>query len=104
MNAHIKALLSFLEEDPSDAFSRYALALEYLKANDVDKALEHLQQLLDSRPDYLASYYQLGKILELKGKKNQAGAIYEKGKEVARKQGNMHTLNELNAALDSLID
>lgn len=104
MNAHINALLGFLEEDPSDAFSRYALALEYLKADDADKAMEQLQHLLAAQPEYLAAYYQLGKILELKNEKDQAVDIYEKGKLVARKQGNTHTLNELNSALDSLID
>ena len=67
MNAHIKALLGFLEEDPSDTFSRYALALEYLKADQPEDGMQQLQQLLNSQPDYLAAYYQLGKILEEKG-------------------------------------
>jgi tetratricopeptide (TPR) repeat protein len=101
MNVHIEALLDFLKEDPADAFSRYALALEYMKAGDSDKGRDQLQQLLEAQPEYLAAYYQLGKILEEKGEVKEAIEIFEKGKTVALKQGNMHTFKELNAAIDA---
>jgi tetratricopeptide (TPR) repeat protein len=102
--SRINLLLQFLQEDPDDEFSRYALALEYVNEGNASEALNHFKLLEENHPDYLATYYQMGKVLESQGKNAEAIQIYEKGKKVALKQGNMHTMNELNSALDSMED
>jgi tetratricopeptide (TPR) repeat protein len=98
----IELLKHFLEEDPGDHFSLYALALEYAKINRVGEAIVLLEQLLDLDPAYLAAYYQLGKLFELQRNIERAFGVFSKGMEVARQQKNQKTLNELQSALELL--
>ena len=98
----IPALLQFLEEDPNDSFSRYALALEYVKAGRDDLAIIQFDHLNREHPEYLANYYQYGKLLVRQGEAEQAGAIFKNGIEVAKKSGDRHTFNELAGALEEL--
>jgi tetratricopeptide (TPR) repeat protein len=100
----IQQLKEFLREDPDDAFSAYALALEYLKMNDLPLALATLKELLERQPEYLAGYYQYGKALEALGKPDDAITAYKQGVSVAKMQGNKHTLAELQGALINLCD
>jgi tetratricopeptide (TPR) repeat protein len=102
--SRIDQLKQFLQDEPNDEFSRYALALEYMNAGNDTEAMHHFKMLAENHPDYLATYYQMGKVLERQGKNSEAVLIYEKGKDVAIKLGNRHTLNELNSALDSMED
>ena len=102
MNERIKLLLQYLSEDPDDAFSRYALALEYVKENQDREAAGLMEELFLSQPDYLPNYYHYGKLQERLGNTALSKDIYSKGMEVARSQNNQHTLNELRGALEML--
>src|SRR4051812_49025396 len=99
-NLRIKTLLEYLHDNPDDSFSQYALALEYDKLGKREKAIRLLEQLKTREPDYLACYYQLGKLYEADGKPENASETFKKGIEVATKQKNQKTLNELRSALD----
>jgi len=92
-------ILDMLQHNSDDSFLRYAAALEYIKIDDKDKAIHYLKSLVKDFPEYLATYYQLGKILEEKGKPEKAIEIYKKGREVAKKQQDRKTLGELSEAL-----
>ena len=52
-------LLAFYEEDPTDPFNIYALAIEYAKS-DSQKAKMYFNLLLNKHPAYLPTYYQAG--------------------------------------------
>jgi tetratricopeptide (TPR) repeat protein len=95
----IEQLLTFLKESPEDAFLNYALATEYVGLGDDDKAEDIFRTLLEKHPDYIATYYHLGKLLERKAAKEEAILIYEKGIEIAKKSGERHSLSELQSAL-----
>ncbi|MFN8700216.1 MAG: tetratricopeptide repeat protein [Flavobacteriales bacterium] len=95
----LKMIEVMLETNPRDSFLHYAAALEHQKQGDIAQAIKILRQLIRQSPDYLASYYQLGKILEERGKTEEAIAVYQQGKSVARKQNDMKTLGELSEAL-----
>lgn len=99
----IEQLLKFLEEDPNDAFSLYALALEY-QHEQPEEALRLFNQLLASHPDYLPVYYQAAALSGENGKVEEAFKLYEAGIELARKQNNFTTLKELQAARELLQD
>jgi tetratricopeptide (TPR) repeat protein len=99
----IKTLLEYIKEDPDEPFTRYALALEYVKANQDDLAEEHFEFLNKSHPDYLAAYYHYGKLLVRKGNAGHAGIVFKSGLEVAKKTGDRHTFNEIAGALEELI-
>jgi len=102
MNNRISQLLAFLQEDEADSFSRYALALEYLKDGNPSEAALHFQMIVKMDSEYLAVYYQYGKLLESQGLIAEALSVFESGIEVARKQKNLHTLGELQSAIDSM--
>jgi tetratricopeptide (TPR) repeat protein len=102
MTDRLTYLLKLSREMPSDAFIKYGLALEYVSMNDDDTALGYFRELYAMHRDYLPLYYQLGKLYERNGKEKEAIGIYDEGIIVARNQKDMHTLNELQSALDEL--
>ena len=100
--SRIEQLLKFLEEDPEDTFSLYALALEY-KKSDPSEAERIFNQLLSSYPDYLPTYYQAAALLEEKGEFDNALKVYEAGMKVAKEQNDTGTYKELQAAYTMLL-
>ncbi len=102
--SRLEQLLKFLEESPDDDFLYYAISMEYLGAGNLDKAMELLLNLKERNPEYLAIYYQLGKILEEKSDTEKARSIYLIGLELAVKQKEKKTAAELQSAIDLLDD
>jgi Tfp pilus assembly protein PilF len=97
--SRIEKLIAFIERNPSDAFSRHALAMEYVKSGNDAAARRELENLLDRDPSYVGSYYHLGKLIERAGVPEQAVVIYQKGILEAEKAGDRHAAGELRAAL-----
>jgi FimV-like protein len=100
----IEKLKEFLRTDPSDSFSKHALALEYSKLGDEATARRLLEEVLEADPAAVGSYYQLGKLLERTGESALALQWYEKGMAAARAAGEKRAYNELQAAYDELAD
>ena len=98
----IAALRSMLAADPSNAFARYGLAQEYVKAGDDERALVEFRTILEADPDYQAAYYHAGKALERLGRKEDARAVYARGVEASRRTGDAHARGELEAAMEEL--
>jgi tetratricopeptide (TPR) repeat protein len=94
----IEQLEAFLEEDPDDPFTRYALAQEHLKQDDTEKALAMFEELVETDPDYVGTYYHLGKLYERLDRTDDAIDTYEQGIEVAREQKDQKNLSELQDA------
>lgn len=99
----IEELKLFLAEEPNDPFLRYTLALEYLKLERDDEALEILEKLLKETPDYLPTYYIIGNLYQKLQCNVEAIVTYEKGIVIAQEQKNMRTMRELKDALDNLM-
>ena len=95
----LKALLEFLEEDPKDSFTRFALAREYLKLGRTDEALRFFEDLVEEDPAYVGTYYHLGKLYETLGRRDDALETYRSGIETARHARDFHGLSELQDAL-----
>ena len=100
--SRIDALKQFLEEDPNDSFSRYALAMELTKLERYDDAISEYRTVVANDPDYVATYYQLAKTLESQGLIDEARETYRTGITVATRIGDAHTREELTAALEML--
>jgi len=100
--SRFEALQQFVEANPSDSFSRYGLAHEYVNRGEFDKALEQFHKILEVNPDYQAAYYHAGQTYEKTGDKEQARAMYQKGIEVAVRSGDLHAKGELEEALENL--
>jgi Tfp pilus assembly protein PilF len=102
MNDRVEKLLQFLKASPGDCFLNHALALEYVKEGNDTGARQLFEKNLGTDPNYIATYYHLGKLLERLGEQQQAIDTYEKGMERAKAAGDMHTYNELQGAYEDL--
>lgn len=95
----IEQLTQFIKDDPSDEFLRYARALEYLKTNPT-LALKEFETLITQNPNYLPTYYPAAHLMIELGLETDAERIFREGIEVARKQKNSKTEQELRSAYD----
>lgn len=100
--SRIEKIREMLKETPKDSFLRHALALEYIKIGHQQEALDLFVNLLADDPEYLGSYYHLGKLYENLGDPSKAGVTYADGIALARKKGDKHSLSELMMAADEL--
>jgi tetratricopeptide (TPR) repeat protein len=100
----LKKLMEWEAQKPDDAFLKFAIAQEYVSGERDEEALKYYSILLANFPDYLAFYYQLGKLYERAGDIDEASKIYEQGKKVAQAAKDFKTLNELKEALTALQD
>lgn len=101
-SSRITQLEGFLQASPADPFLHHALALEHVKDGDEPAAELHFRRNLDTAPEYVATYYHLGKLLERAGRTEEAIAMYERGMAVAKAAGDGHTYNELQGAYEEL--
>ena len=104
MTTRRETLEQFVREDPSDSFSRYALALELEKTGETGAAIEQLQEVLRRDESYVAGYYHLGRLLARSGRVDDARRVYTKGVDVAGAAGDAKTASEIREALDQLGD
>jgi tetratricopeptide (TPR) repeat protein len=95
--SRLQKLLDFLKNEPNDEFLQYALATEYLRLNDTEKALQYYEALATNHPDYVGTYYHLGKLYEALDRKPDAIKTYETGMLVAQKKRDNHAFAELKA-------
>jgi tetratricopeptide (TPR) repeat protein len=100
-NTRLAKLLEFLANEPNDAFILYALATEYNTLNDKENAFFYYLKLVEEHPNYVGTYYHLGKLYEKEGQKEEAIDIYQKGITAARTKRDMHALSELQGAYNS---
>jgi tetratricopeptide (TPR) repeat protein len=90
-------LLEFIKNEPNDEFLKYALATEYLRLNQVDKALGYYEDLVNNHPQYSGTYYHLGKLYEALNRKDDAVKIYEIGMDITKAKRDNHAFSELQA-------
>ena len=99
MNDRIQQLIKFLEEDPQDAFTHYALALEYQKT-DKDKAKRTFENLVSQFPKYLPTYYAAAHLMIELNLPDDAENLFTKGIALAKEQNNAKARMELQSAYD----
>ncbi len=103
-NHRIQKILDFLEKSPHDCFLLHALALENIKNNNLLEAQNLFEKVLAINPNYVGTYYHLGRLLEQKGKRQKAIETYEEGMKMCQINGDRHSLSELRSALDILME
>jgi Tfp pilus assembly protein PilF len=100
--SRIEKLLEYIQNNDKDSFLQHALALEYIKIGDDEAARKLFNEILLREPSYVGSYYHLGKLLERAGDFDKAVRIYARGMEEAKKAGDNHSYNELQAAKEDI--
>ncbi len=100
----IDKLKEFLQATPNDSFLQHALALEYIKEDNDIEAKNLFETILKREPNYVGSYYHLGKLLERNNNFAEAINIYKNGMVEAKTSKDNHSYNELMGALEDLED
>jgi tetratricopeptide (TPR) repeat protein len=100
--ARIDQIRSLLEQDPANSRIHFMLCMEHVSAGAWSDARQEFTRLLEKDPNYVAGYYQAGRACEQLDDAEAARACYRDGIEAARRQGDAHSLSELQAALDIL--
>ena len=95
-------LEQFVQKNPGDAFGRYGLAMECMNEGDAAAAETHFKELLASHTEYVAAYYQYGRMLASSNREAEAREIFAAGIVRAAQAGDEHARHELQGALDEL--
>lgn len=90
--------MAFLEDSPDDSFILFAIAKEHEKLGAMQEAFAYYDKLTAVDPDYVGTYYHLGKLHEKEENVDRALDIYQKGIEIAKKVKDQHALSELMGA------
>jgi cytochrome c-type biogenesis protein CcmH/NrfG len=100
--SRIDMLHEFVAKDPNDSFSRYGLAMEFVKLDRNDEAVEVFLELIRRDPGYVPAFYQLAKTYESMENPRDAILAYEHGIRAAKKKNDVHALSELQDAMEEL--
>ena len=100
--SRVASLKEILEQNPTDAFARYALGLEYSGSGETEEALRHFKLLLEAHPDYTNGYFMAAQALARAERKDEARDMLLHGIECARRTSNQHALSEMEDMLDEL--
>ena len=95
-------LEALLQNDPSDPFLHYALAMDFASQGDDAEAAARLEALTRSHPDYVPTYLQAGQIYIKLDQNDQARAMLTKGIEQAKRLGDDHAAGEMQGFLEQL--
>lgn len=98
----LEILRSLLEQNPGDTFARYGLAMEYVKAGQLEDAIREFRAVIAETPQYSYAYFHGGQTLEKIGLVDDARQMYEHGVIAASKSGDQKAVSELQAALELL--
>ncbi|MBA2610622.1 MAG: hypothetical protein H0U95_01535 [Bacteroidetes bacterium] len=95
----IDMLLAMLEKERDDIFLNYALGIEYVGELDVIQAEFQFKKVIGLEPEYIAAYYQLGKLFESQLKNTEALEFFKAGLEKAKAMKNNKAVNEFGEAI-----
>ena len=98
----IAKLEALLAQGQDTALLRYGLGAEYLKQNQPESAVAHLQRAVVHDPQYSAAWKLLGQALANSGRTAEAIAAYSDGLRVAQARGDKHAAKEMTVFLKRL--
>jgi predicted Zn-dependent protease len=98
----VAMLTEILEQDPTNAFARYGLAMEYAGRGEAATAIAEFDRLLHDHPDYTAGYFMAAQTLASTGEKTRAMGYLRLGLDCAQRTGNQHAFNEMQSMLGEL--
>jgi Tfp pilus assembly protein PilF len=91
----ISSLEKLLGTPRDGALLRYSLGLEYAKAGNPERAIEHLREAVARDPLYSAAWKALGKALTDASRPDEALQAYRQGIEAAKKKGDRQAEKEM---------
>ena len=87
---------NLLEKDPDNPMILYSLGNELFKEKNYPQARECLERAVENKPDYSVAYRTLGRTLFEMHEDDEARRVFEKGREIARENGDLQTVKEID--------
>lgn len=91
-----------LERDPNNPMILYSLGNELFKEQEYPEATEYLSLAVRNKPDYSVAYRTLGRALYELREDPEARRVFAKGREVARGNGDLQTVKEIDVFIRRL--
>lgn len=91
-----------LQRDPDNPMVLYSLGTELFKEQRYSEAREYLGRAVENKPDYSVAYRMLGRAHYELHEDAEARRVFEKGREVARTNGDLQTVKEIDVFLRRL--
>jgi uncharacterized protein HemY len=91
-----------LQKDPQNPMLLYSLGNELFKEEKYGEARDLLRRAIENKPDYSVAYRMLGRAHYELREDTEAKNVFLEGKEVARQNGDLQTVKELNVFLRRL--
>lgn len=98
----IAMLTGILAEHPTDAFTRYGLAMAYAAEGKNDEALREFATTIEHNPDYVPAFQMSAQTLIKVGRTEEARQRLNDGVAAAQRTINAHAASEMQAMLDDL--
>ncbi|HXS11283.1 MAG TPA: tetratricopeptide repeat protein [Acidobacteriaceae bacterium] len=98
----IAMLTEILAEHPTDAFTRYGLAMAYASEGKNDDALREFATTIQHNPDYVPAFQMSAQTLLKLGRTDEARQRLNDGLAAAARTGNEHAASEMQAMLDDI--
>ena len=98
----IAMLTEILAEHPTDAFTRYGLAMAYASEGKNDDALREFATTIEHNPNYVPAFQMSAQTLLKLGRPDEARQRLNDGLAAAARTSNEHAASEMQAMLDEL--
>lgn len=98
----IDRLQGMLAAGQDSPLLRFSLGTEFLRAGDATEAQAHLESAVAQNPDYSAAWKLLGKATAEAGDSPKAMTVFQRGIEVAERQGDVQAAKEMGVFLRRL--
>lgn len=95
-NSRADAFRRLLEKSPGNSMILYSLGNELFKEGRHAEAAAYLREAVEAKPDYSVAYRTLGRALHGAGEPDGARRAFERGREVARANGDLQTIKEID--------
>jgi cytochrome c-type biogenesis protein CcmH/NrfG len=95
-------LEEMIADDPTDAVSRYFLAMDHAGAGENDAAWRCFEEMFARTPDYVPAYLQAGQLLVRMSRPDEAARVFRQGIAVAQQQKDEHAAGEMTAFLEQI--
>ena len=98
----MQKLQAMLEKDAGDPFLLFAMGMEHKKAGNTADAVSWFHKTLEKDPGYCVAYHQAALAYEDGGDIDAAKRTFTEGIAAARKKGDHHAADEMEAALSMI--
>ena len=91
----IAMLSEILQQNPTDAFARYGLAMAYAAEGKIEDALREFAKTTEYNPDYVPAYQMSAQTLVKAGRFDEARERLRAGLAACERTGNAHAASEM---------